>query len=94
VVEPAVALLRQALLHIAHHIAPDFFRHQVAGLHPGNRLNVDGNAFGQPEMRRDESSRARPSSLGKIGLGAVAPDREANCSPAIAESCSPLYSAA
>jgi hypothetical protein len=77
------------------------FRRQVAGLDAGDRLNVDGNAFGQPEMRLVHVRQREMGHLvhglpvvGKISLGAVAPDHEANCSPAIAESCSPLYSAA
>ena len=48
VVEPPVAGLRQALGHVAHHREPDFLGAEVAGLHPRDRFDIDGQSFRQP----------------------------------------------
>ena len=48
IVEAAVAGLRQALRHVAHHRLPDFRRREIAGLHPRDRFDIDGKPLRQP----------------------------------------------
>ncbi len=47
-VEAAIAIRRQALAHAVQHVRPDTLRAQLPGLHPGDGLDVGGDALFQP----------------------------------------------
>ena len=49
-VETLIAGLRFALRHVAHHVRPHVFSGELAGLHPGDRFDVNRYAFFDPVM--------------------------------------------
>ena len=91
VVEALIAGLRQAFRHVAHHRLPDFPRIEVAGLHPRDRLDIDGQSLRKPGVAiRHVGQRGvhhlvhhHPVALQDI-LGGIAAERNANGGAAIA----------
>ena len=87
--------------HVAHHVAPDLLGRQVSSLHPGDRLDIDGDAFGKPKMAILDIGQSEMGHLVhrlpvvvEIGLGRVAADQEANGGAAKAEGRAALHAVA
>ena len=78
VIQPAIARRRQALGHVAEHVAPDLFCGQLSGLRAGDRLDISREAFLQPGMV-DRRIPAWPGGPSRGSSSSRASDRRCCC---------------